>query len=158
MSSVTSVTIDKSKHVLLEITSPGSSSPTSLHFTAGSKDVAEAIVTKLESSRDASDGPSVPKAGVSLPPPSPPPPPQPTPPPRPHVAFVDTPAVIAEPEPPSRPPRVESSAIPAIPKPSQPKPSTPSPAPTSRPSTGRASIEKTCTSQIFFTWICKLIN
>lgn len=56
MSSVTSVVIDKPKHVLLEITVPGSSSPLSLHFAASSKDVAEAIVSKLESSRELISG------------------------------------------------------------------------------------------------------
>ncbi|TFK55671.1 hypothetical protein OE88DRAFT_1652089 [Heliocybe sulcata] len=44
---ISSSKIDKSKHVLIEI----SDLPTSLHFHAHSKDIAEAIVAKLESSK-----------------------------------------------------------------------------------------------------------
>ena len=40
--------IEKSKHVHIEV---GGTTPTSLHFNAGSKDTAEAIITKLEVSK-----------------------------------------------------------------------------------------------------------
>lgn len=40
--------IEKSKHVHIEV---GGSAPISLHFNAGSKDTAEAIITKLQSSK-----------------------------------------------------------------------------------------------------------
>ena len=43
--------IDKSKHVHIEISGPN---PANLHFNAGSKDTAEAIVKKLESSKQLS--------------------------------------------------------------------------------------------------------
>ncbi|KDQ13730.1 hypothetical protein BOTBODRAFT_133293 [Botryobasidium botryosum FD-172 SS1] len=48
---VVNISLDKSKHVFLEISG---TSPTSLHFNAGSKETAEAIVAKLESSREIS--------------------------------------------------------------------------------------------------------
>ena len=47
----TQVDKDKSKHVLVEIGGP---SPASLHFNAGSRDTAEAIVKKLETSKQLS--------------------------------------------------------------------------------------------------------
>jgi actin cytoskeleton-regulatory complex protein SLA1 len=46
---VQSVNIDKSKHVHIDV---GGSTPIQLHFNAGSKDTAESIVAKLESSKD----------------------------------------------------------------------------------------------------------
>jgi actin cytoskeleton-regulatory complex protein SLA1 len=45
------INIDKSKHVHVNV---GGSTPISLHFNAGSKDNADAIVTKLESSKELS--------------------------------------------------------------------------------------------------------
>jgi actin cytoskeleton-regulatory complex protein SLA1 len=45
---ITSVDLDKSKHVLIEV---GGTAATSLHFHTGSKDTAEEILAKLESSR-----------------------------------------------------------------------------------------------------------
>ncbi|KAI0040940.1 hypothetical protein FA95DRAFT_1549271 [Auriscalpium vulgare] len=50
---ITSAKIDKGKHVLIEV---GGASPTSLHYNAGAKDTAEAILTKLESSRGIAQG------------------------------------------------------------------------------------------------------
>ncbi|KDQ64469.1 hypothetical protein JAAARDRAFT_75108 [Jaapia argillacea MUCL 33604] len=47
-SSISTIRIDKSKHVLIDIAEP---TPISLHFNAHSKDTAEAIVAKLESSK-----------------------------------------------------------------------------------------------------------
>ena len=49
-----SAQVDKSKHVLVEIGGPN---PASLHFNAGSKDTAEAIVKKLETSKQLSAPP-----------------------------------------------------------------------------------------------------
>ena len=46
------IKVEKSKHVHIEI---GGSTPTSLHFNAGSKDIADAIVKKLESSQRAAN-------------------------------------------------------------------------------------------------------
>ncbi|KZT72493.1 hypothetical protein DAEQUDRAFT_762788 [Daedalea quercina L-15889] len=57
------VKLEKSKHVHIDI---GGSEPINLHFNAGSKDVAEAITAKLESSRSAARG----TAGPSTPPPA----------------------------------------------------------------------------------------
>jgi actin cytoskeleton-regulatory complex protein SLA1 len=65
--------IDKSKHIHIEV---GGSAPTNLHFNAGSKDTAEAIVTKLQSSKalstaprpSVSSQPEVPPATASPPP------------------------------------------------------------------------------------------
>lgn len=51
--------IDKSKHVHIEVSGPA---PISLHFNAGSKDTAEAIIAKLSSSRALS---AVPRPSVS---------------------------------------------------------------------------------------------
>ncbi|KAK7049547.1 cytoskeletal protein binding protein [Paramarasmius palmivorus] len=45
---ITNISIDKSKHVTFDV---GGANPTSLHFHAGSKDNAEAIAEKLESSK-----------------------------------------------------------------------------------------------------------
>lgn len=45
---IENTTIEKSKHVHIEV---GGSAPISLHFNAGSKDAAEAIITKLASSK-----------------------------------------------------------------------------------------------------------
>ncbi|KIJ56862.1 hypothetical protein M422DRAFT_62777 [Sphaerobolus stellatus SS14] len=47
------IKVEKSKHVHIEIGGP---TPISLHFNAGSKDVADAIVTKLEASQRAANG------------------------------------------------------------------------------------------------------
>ncbi|KAH9938301.1 uncharacterized protein B0H18DRAFT_1205565 [Fomitopsis serialis] len=58
------VRLEKTKHVHIDI---GGAEPISLHFNAGSKDVAEAITAKLESSRSAATG----AAGPSSPPPAP---------------------------------------------------------------------------------------
>ncbi|KAF8529197.1 hypothetical protein BU17DRAFT_36962 [Hysterangium stoloniferum] len=52
-SDVIDMKIEKSKHLHLEI---AGNMPVSLHFSVGSKDVAEAIVRKLESSRSLSNG------------------------------------------------------------------------------------------------------
>lgn len=46
--------IEKSKHVHIEV---GGSAPISLHFNAGSKDTADAIIAKLESSKALSAAP-----------------------------------------------------------------------------------------------------
>ncbi len=54
-SDIESSRIDKSKHVHIEM---GGVSATSLHFNAGSKDTAEAIVEKLESSKRAASSSS----------------------------------------------------------------------------------------------------
>ena len=62
--SITVTDSEKPKHVMLEI---GGSSPTTLHFNAGSKDTAEAIIAKLESSKSTSVGSS---AKSNSPPPS----------------------------------------------------------------------------------------
>ncbi|KAF9259485.1 hypothetical protein L218DRAFT_963517 [Marasmius fiardii PR-910] len=60
---ITSTSIEKSKHVHLDI---GGTNPTHLHFHAGSKDNAEAIVKKLESSKAMSSASSPkPKASTS---------------------------------------------------------------------------------------------
>ncbi|THH12846.1 hypothetical protein EW146_g7320, partial [Bondarzewia mesenterica] len=64
---ITSAKIDKTKHVLIDI---GGASPISLHFNVGSKDTAEAITTKLESSRAIASGSSstpAPEPGPSPP-------------------------------------------------------------------------------------------
>ncbi|CAL1701025.1 unnamed protein product [Somion occarium] len=53
-SDIQSAKIDKSKHILVDIGGP---SAISLHFHAGSKDTAEAILAKLESSRALSGAP-----------------------------------------------------------------------------------------------------
>jgi hypothetical protein len=45
---IVATSIEKSKHVHIEV---GGSAPISLHFNAGSKDTAEAIITKLQSSK-----------------------------------------------------------------------------------------------------------
>ena len=45
---ISSVKLEKSKHIHIDL---GGSNPANLHFNAGSKDVADAINTKLESSR-----------------------------------------------------------------------------------------------------------
>lgn len=55
---IESTNIDKSKHVHIEV---GGSTPISLHFNAGSRDAAEAIATKLESSKTL----SVPRPSIS---------------------------------------------------------------------------------------------
>jgi len=52
ISDITSAESDKPKHVLIEV---GGAAATSLHFHAGSKDTAEEILTKLESSRSLSN-------------------------------------------------------------------------------------------------------
>jgi hypothetical protein len=49
ISDITSANIDKSKHVLIKV---GGAAAADLHFHAGSKDTAEDILTKLESSRN----------------------------------------------------------------------------------------------------------
>src|ERR1700722_1443848 len=59
---IQSITIEKSKHVHIDI---GGSSPTNLHFSTGSKDTAEAIVAKLESSKQSSGSPSSSNAATS---------------------------------------------------------------------------------------------
>ncbi|CCM04044.1 uncharacterized protein FIBRA_06203 [Fibroporia radiculosa] len=51
-SDIQNVRLEKSKHVHIDI---GGSEPINLHFHAGAKDVAEAIMAKLESSRSLSD-------------------------------------------------------------------------------------------------------
>ena len=56
--------LEKSKHVHIDIGGP---EPINLHFNSGSKDVAEAIIAKLEASRSAANG----AAGPSTPPPAP---------------------------------------------------------------------------------------
>ncbi|KAH8105008.1 hypothetical protein DFH11DRAFT_1883080 [Phellopilus nigrolimitatus] len=58
-SDVGSSHIDKSKHVYIDI---GGASPINLHFNAGSKDTAEAILEKLDASKAA----SMPSAGVAV--------------------------------------------------------------------------------------------
>jgi actin cytoskeleton-regulatory complex protein SLA1 len=51
---ISNMSIEKSKHVYIDV---DGSSPIQLHFNAGSKDVADAIVAKLESSREFAGGP-----------------------------------------------------------------------------------------------------
>lgn len=68
-SEILSSKIEKSKHVHIDI---GGSSAANLHFHAGSKDVAQAILAKLESSRSLS-------TPAPAPAPAPPPPPEPEP-------------------------------------------------------------------------------
>ena len=51
--------IEKSKHVYIEVGGP---SPTSLHYSAGSKDIAEAIIAKLDSSKRASSSSPTPRS------------------------------------------------------------------------------------------------
>ncbi|KAI0065728.1 hypothetical protein BV25DRAFT_1913175 [Artomyces pyxidatus] len=68
---ISSAKIDKTKHVLIDV---GGSTPISLHFNAGSKETADAILAKLESSRGIAQGNAAPEAesspqGRSLPPP-----------------------------------------------------------------------------------------
>jgi hypothetical protein len=56
-----SISIEKSKHIHIIL---GGSTPTSLHFNAGSKDAADAISTKLRSSKSLSaPAPSLPGSG-----------------------------------------------------------------------------------------------
>ncbi|KAI0796812.1 hypothetical protein C8Q75DRAFT_802490 [Abortiporus biennis] len=63
-SEILSSKIDKSKHVYIDI---GGSSAINLHFNAGSKDVAEAIHTKLESSRAIATSSSTPSSSQAPP-------------------------------------------------------------------------------------------
>lgn len=70
--SIQSVRIEKSKHIHIEIGGPGAE-PLSLHFHGGSKDVAEAVVAKVETSRAVANSSA--SAGASSPAPSSPPPP-----------------------------------------------------------------------------------
>ncbi|KZT37659.1 hypothetical protein SISSUDRAFT_1048179 [Sistotremastrum suecicum HHB10207 ss-3] len=56
---IDSVKVDKPKHILIEV---GGGSPTSLHFQASTKEAGEAIVKKIEHSRDASQTATSPTA------------------------------------------------------------------------------------------------
>ncbi|KAJ3554220.1 hypothetical protein NM688_g3224 [Phlebia brevispora] len=58
---IQSTRLEKSKHVHVEI---GGSSPVSLHFHAGSKDVADAILAKIEEARTVSSPGSSPSLGT----------------------------------------------------------------------------------------------
>ena len=65
MSDIRSAKVEKSKHVHIDV---GGAGAASLHFHAGSKDTAEAIMTKLESSRALANG--SPNGAPSSPPPA----------------------------------------------------------------------------------------
>ncbi|KAH9954230.1 hypothetical protein BC827DRAFT_1386878 [Russula dissimulans] len=76
---ITSAEIDKPKHVLIEV---GGATAASLHFHAGSKDTAEEILAKLESSRSLaseSTKPPAPSEAERRPEPEPAPAPEPEP-------------------------------------------------------------------------------
>jgi actin cytoskeleton-regulatory complex protein SLA1 len=79
ISDITSANIDKSKHVLIKV---GGAAAADLHFHAGSKDTAEDILTKLESSRNlarASSETAAPSEAEPRAEPGPPPEPAPAP-------------------------------------------------------------------------------
>lgn len=66
-SDIESAKVEKSKHVHIDVGGPDAAN---LHFHAGAKDTAEAIMSKLESSRAlAGGGTASPAAGASSPPP-----------------------------------------------------------------------------------------
>ncbi|KAH7916094.1 hypothetical protein BJ138DRAFT_996415 [Hygrophoropsis aurantiaca] len=61
-SDIESINVEKNKHVHIEL---GGANATKLHFNAGSKDTAEAVVAKLESSKGLSLAPTRPSQDIS---------------------------------------------------------------------------------------------
>jgi hypothetical protein len=135
ISDITSTQVDKSKHVLIEVSGAAAAN---LHFHAGSKDTAEDILAKLESSRSlarASAEATVPSEAEPRAEPGPPPEPEPEPEPAPAptpiqrtlppplrtdganspskkgVHFSEASPAIIPPRPPSPPDQAEQEAI-----------------------------------------------
>lgn len=119
---ITSAQIDKSKHVLIGV---GGAAAADLHFHAGSKDTAEDILTKLESSRSlarASTEATAPSEAEPRAEPGPPPEPEPAPAPTPIQRTLPPPLRTDGAHSPSKKGVHFSEASPAIIPPRTPSP------------------------------------
>jgi actin cytoskeleton-regulatory complex protein SLA1 len=122
ISDITSAQIDKSKHVLIEV---GGAAAANLHFHAGSKDTAEDILAKLESSRSlarASAEATIPSEAEPRAEPGPPPDPEPEPAPAPIQRTLPPPLRTDGAHSPSKKGVHFSEASPAIIPPRSPSP------------------------------------